>query len=140
LKQQEAPAPVSAEVVAEVKPEPVVEAPQPVQVAVVPTGWYPKPRDYDGRFDGLLKLHFGSSWEYARKIMICESGGWEYSHNGDARTGDDSWGLFQINLFGSLKYGRPSPDYLSNPEQNIAYAAGMWRSQGWKPWSCRHKV
>ena len=117
-------------------PEPVVAPIQPVpHVPVASRAVY-----VDGQYDALLQVHFGSSWGYAKKIMLCESGGRSDAHNGNASTGDDSWGLFQINRFGKLALTRPAPSLLVDPEFNIRYAAGMWRAQGWKPWSCRLKI
>lgn len=39
-------------------------------------------------------------------IAIAESGGRTDAHNGNAATGDDSYGLWQINYFGSLRASR----------------------------------
>lgn len=69
--------------------------------------------------------------------MLCESGGNPAAHNNNAHTGDDSWGLMQINRFGKLAQVRPASHLLTDPEFNIRYAAGMYRAQGWRPWSCR---
>lgn len=93
-----------------------------------------KPSNYDG----LLQAHFGSSWLIARAVMMAESGGRSdaigdghltYYVNG-IKFGY-SVGLFQIRQLP----GRPSTTSLMSPEFNIRHAAGMWRSQGWKPWS-----
>ena len=93
-------------------------------------------------YDALLKKHFGSQWRNAQKVMMCESGGKNRAHNYSDVTHDDSWGLFQINRYGNLKKSRPSPSWLTVPENNIAYAAGMQRSQGWhNPWKrCSRNV
>lgn len=73
-------------------------------------------------------------------IMECESGGHPDKHNGDATTGDDSWGLFQINRFGKLATTRPPADWLTDPEHNVAYAAKMYKGESFKPWSCAKKL
>jgi len=52
--------------------------------------------------------------------------------------GDDSWGLFQINLYGNLRHQRPSADWLVVPENNVAYAYEMWQIHGWRPWAVCH--
>jgi soluble lytic murein transglycosylase-like protein len=70
----------------------------------------------------------------ALAVMRQESGGNPTQHNNNPATGDDSWGLYQINRYGSLAKGRPLPDWLATPENNIAYAADMYRAQGWEPW------
>lgn len=73
--------------------------------------------------------------------MMCESSGDPLNHNWNPSTGDDSWGLFQINLYGANKLTRPSSDWLTIGENNIAYAFGMWKVQGWsRPWGCARKL
>jgi hypothetical protein len=91
-------------------------------------------------YDTLLQKYFGSQWQTAHKVMMCESRGNPTAHNNNWLTGDDSWGLMQINLFGPLKYSRPDATLLVNPEFNIRYAAGMYHSQGWKPWGCARRM
>jgi hypothetical protein len=95
---------------------------------------------YDGRWDGLLRKYFGSEYENARKVMLCESGGREWVVNDNPATGDYSVGLLQINLIGRLALTRPSEAWLKVAENNIKYAAAMQKSQGWGPWSCTKKV
>lgn len=74
--------------------------------------------------------------DFAIRVAKCESGLRPNAHNYNPATGDDSWGVFQINRYGRLKYGRPEPDKLVNYKFNIKYAYEMYCSQGWKPWSC----
>lgn len=63
------------------------------------------------------------------------------AHNDNRRTGDDSYGLYQINMIDSLgparraQYGLPNNDALLNPETNTAVARHMQGAQGWRPWS-----
>jgi LysM repeat protein len=89
-------------------------------------------------WDALLQQHFGSEWQYAKKIMMCESSGNPHALNASGR--DYSVGLFQINLYGPLAASRPSEAWLRNGANNIAYAAQMWRTSGWTPWTCSRKV
>lgn len=75
-------------------------------------------------------------WDYdmARKVMICESGGNPNAHNFSHATKDDSWGLFQINIYGKLAEIRPPSKWLEIPENNIEYAYKIYLSEGWKAW------
>lgn len=71
----------------------------------------------------------------ALAVMKLESGNNPGAHNFNPATGDDSWGLLQVNRYGSLAAARPSAEWLTVPANNIAYAAGIWRAQGWcRPW------
>lgn len=62
--------------------------------------------------------------------MDYESSGNPVAHNYNPSTGDDSWGLYQINLYGRLKDDRPSVEELKDPEKNIAFAAELFRNSG----------
>lgn len=65
----------------------------------------------------------------------------EKSHYVNPKTGDDSYGLFQINLKGSLKAERMARYHLSKPEDlydpvtNAKAAYDLWLYQGRKSWS-----
>ncbi len=68
----------------------------------------------------------------AYDVMMIETG-----HTGNPRivndnpsTGDYSVGCFQINLIGAMRAVRPSEASLKNASVNVAYAYGMWKSQG----------
>jgi len=77
---------------------------------------------------------YGWNDKIAYKVMICESGGNPNAHNFSHITKDDSWGLFQINLYGNLAKTRPSAEYLKNPINNIEYAYKIYLSEGWGAW------
>lgn len=51
-------------------------------------------------------------------IAIAESGGRTDAHNGNAATGDDSYGLWQINYFGKMLQGRSTR--YGTPQQLVA--------------------
>ncbi len=83
----------------------------------------------------LIQRYFPKS-EHKRawNVMMGESGG-----RADA-VGDNypirgqtipSYGLMQIRALP----GRPSPEQLKDPDFNMKYAAGMWKAQGWRPWT-----
>ena len=71
----------------------------------------------------------GQSLETALKIVDRESRGNPLDHNYNPKTGDNSYGLFQINMYGYLEaprlatYGLKSNDELYDPVTNaqIAY-------------------
>lgn len=94
----------------------------------------------EGEYDTLLQQYFGKDWRVFKRIMLCESGGNPAAHNWNPATGDDSWGILQINRYGKLAATRPLPAKLIDPEFNIRYAAGMFHAQGYKPWSCAKKL
>lgn len=68
--------------------------------------------------------------EHALLIMSCESGGVPTKHNYNPATRDNSWGLYQVNLWGSNAKNRPPASELVKPEVNIAYAYNLYVSQG----------
>jgi hypothetical protein len=75
------------------------------------------------------------AWAVAKK----ESHGNPLSHNGNRKTGDNSYGLFQVNMLGSLgdtrrdKFNLVSNAELFNPVVNAQIAYHM--SGGGKDWS-----
>ena len=70
----------------------------------------------------------GESLKLAWGIVMRESRGGPTSHNGNANTGDNSYGLFQINMIGSLgvdrreRYNLSSDEDLLNPVTNARIA------------------
>lgn len=81
-----------------------------------------------GNWDGLLQQYFGTAWQQAKRVMLCESGGNASAYNPSGATG-----LMQIMAMP----GRPSITWLMVPENNIAYAAQLYRASGWRPWVCQ---
>jgi hypothetical protein len=80
----------------------------------------------------------GSGLKMAWAIVQKESTARPHAHNDNPRTGDDSYGLFQINMRGSMgpdrrqRYGILSNEYLFNPVINSQVAFEM--SNGGKSW------
>lgn len=81
----------------------------------------------------LIKKYFPKEqWATAQAVMLAESGGNasavgdNYPINGQTIP---SYGLFQIRALP----GRPGN--MTDPEANVAYAAQLWKAQGWQPWS-----
>ncbi len=73
--------------------------------------------------------------QIAYEIMKCESSKDPEAWNKNHRTGDNSWGLFQINIYGYLEDNRPPAEWLVVPENNIQYAYELYEKDGWKPWT-----
>jgi len=87
------------------------------------------------RGEGLVK-----AWAVAKK----ESNGRPMAFNGNEKTGDNSYGIFQINMIGMLKDGRKEKfginfnSELLNPVINAQVAYHM--SNGGKDWSAWHGI
>lgn len=62
-----------------------------------------------------------------------ESGYRADAHNGNASTGDNSYGLFQINLLGGM-HSQFSPEMLSTAGGSVQAAASLVKSGGLQPW------
>lgn len=80
------------------------------------------------------------AWAVAKK----ESNGRPLAFNGNVKTGDNSYGIFQINMLGMLKEGRHDKfglnfnSELLNPVINAQIAYHM--SAGGKNWSAWHGI
>lgn len=55
------------------------------------------------------------------------------AHNGNRATGDDSYGLFQINLLGG-QHSQWTPDQLSTYEGSVQAGAELVKQSGLQPW------
>jgi len=123
--------------------------------AGAPAGGAPTP-GAGGKYDeaGLIALmkQAGATDEEAKvfaKIAIRESSGIPTAHNNDSRTGDDSYGLWQINMIGRMgpdrlkRLGINDPKELLDPLVNARAALMLKRGQmgpgpaGWRPWRGR---
>lgn len=84
----------------------------------------------------------GDGLKMAYAIAMAESGGNASAHNGNASTGDNSYGLFQINMLGSMgparrkQYGLSSNESLFDALTNAKVAYKMsGGGKHWGPWS-----
>jgi len=74
-------------------------------------------------------------------IAMAESSGNARAHNTNAGTGDNSYGLWQINMLGAQgperqrQMGLKSYDDLFNPQTNARAAMSVYKSQGFGAWS-----
>lgn len=74
-------------------------------------------------------------------VVMPESGGRPWAHNPNASTGDNSYGLWQINMLGAMGperrrwFGISSNEQLFNPVVNARAALKILRSQGPRAWT-----
>ena len=91
----------------------------------------------------LRKAGFrGEGLKMAYAIAMAESSGNARAHNPNAGTGDNSYGLFQINMLGAMgperrkQYGLGSNEDLFDPLTNAKVAFKMsGGGKNWGPWS-----
>lgn len=83
----------------------------------------------------------GKALEVAYAVARAESGHRPKAFNGNAKSGDKSYGIFQINMIGKLgaarrqKFGLSSNEDLFQPEINARIAYEMsGGGKNWKPW------
>jgi hypothetical protein len=92
--------------------------------------------------DVLKSVGFqGKSLKEAWAVAMKESTGRPNAHNDNPNTGDNSYGLFQINMRGSLgpdrlqRYGLSSYEDLFDPYTNATIAYQMSKGgKSWGPW------
>lgn len=81
----------------------------------------------------------GNDIHIAGAVAMAESGGSTTSHN--ATPPDNSYGLWQINMLGSLgpsrrkQFGITSNDQLYDPRINAQAAHAVWKGSGWSAWT-----
>lgn len=81
----------------------------------------------------------GTNVDIAVAVALAESSGDPRKHNGVG--GDDSYGLMQINMLGSMgpdrrkRFNLKSNADLFDPATNMRVAYGIWKSEGWHPWT-----
>lgn len=96
-----------------------------------------------GLMDILRQAGFsGQALNTAYAIAMAESSGNAQAHNGNAGTGDNSYGLFQINMLGGMgperrkRFNLSSNDALFDPLTNAKIAYQMSKGgTDWSPWS-----
>lgn len=99
----------------------------------------------DGQLAALAAINFDPGNNdvatVATAIALAESGGNERAHNQNAATRDDSYGLWQINMYGDLGPARRRQfDLKSNADlydqfKNAQVAGDIWNASGFTPWS-----
>ena len=100
------------------------------------------PYDYQRSFE--LARSVGASESEARmlaSVVAPESGGNPSAHNPNASTGDNSFGLWQINMLGPMgterrrQFGLQRNEELFDPRTNANAALNILRSQGPTAWT-----
>mgnify|MGYP001582553883 CR=1 FL=1 len=117
-----------------------VNDPSRKDASSTPTSAVPGPMGGGGQVSDLIKKYFPKDqWQNALAVAKGESGlnpgaiGDNYSIRGQTIP---SYGVFQIRGLP----GRPPKEQLLDPEQNIKYAANLFASQGWRPWTVARKL
>jgi Mg2+/Co2+ transporter CorC len=84
----------------------------------------------------------GEALEIAYAVALAESGGNAKAHNDDVSTGDNSYGLFQINMLGDMGperrklYDLKTDKDLYHPPTNARVAFEISEAgKNWQPWS-----
>jgi hypothetical protein len=112
---------------------------QPIQIPILDESTIFTPEEIKNVLE--LAGFEGKSLRTAFGIVLKESTGRPYAHNQNSATGDNSYGLFQINMIGSLGPARRSEFGLANNEElfspiknaQIAYIISDGGSD-WGPW------
>lgn len=79
--------------------------------------------------------------KFLAAVAVPESGLNPTAHNPNAATGDDSYGLWQINMLGAMgvdrarSWGLSSYEQLFDPATNAMAAVSLLRSQGQRAWT-----
>jgi hypothetical protein len=109
----------------------------------------PAPGSVSGKQFGaeeLVRLAIDSGFTKAQApimaaIALAESGGRAEAHNPNRSTGDNSYGLWQINMIDELgnqrrrQFGLKSDEQLKDPATNVRAAKRVFESQGLSAWS-----
>ena len=104
------------------------------------------PTNFSGDFQGAYKLALDAGFNPDESRIMAGIAGAESSYNPSARnpdasTGDNSYGLFQINMLGDMGperrqlFGIDSNDQLLDPATNARAAKTIFDRQGFGAWS-----
>jgi hypothetical protein len=102
----------------------------------------------DSQLAELLKAvgFKGKALKTAWAVAKAESNGRPFAFNGNTKTGDSSYGIFQVNMLGTLgpdrrdKYDLDFNAYLFNPVMNAQIVYRMTKAgTDWSSWSSYNK-
>ena len=93
----------------------------------------------------LKQLALDAGWHEAdahlvSAIAMAESSGRSAAHNSNRDTGDNSYGIMQINMIDGMgperrrQFGIDSNEQLFDPATNMRAARAIYESQGWNAW------
>jgi hypothetical protein len=93
--------------------------------------------------DILYSVGFrGENLKQAWAVVMKESTGRPMAHNQNSKTGDNSYGLFQINMIGKMgpdrlkEFGLESNEDLFDPVRNAEIAFELSKGgKNWSPWN-----
>jgi Lysozyme like domain len=86
---------------------------------------------------GLCTIYFpASEVDHALAVSQCESG---WNTGAWATSGEDSRGLFQINV-GPGAHPELAQYNLFDAQINAYFAGQIFKSSGWGPWTCAHRL
>ncbi len=90
------------------------------------------------QYRALIQKYFPpDQWDNAYRVMMAESVGGD--PNAHATQGEDSRGLFQINVAPNANPELAGAD-LYDPETNVRIAARMYSQRGWQPWTTAQQM
>ena len=105
-----------------------------------------KPTNFSGGYQGAYDLAINAGFKPENARIMAGIAGAESSYkpgarNPDASTGDNSYGLWQINMLGGMgperraQFGIDNNDQLLDPATNAAAAKKIFDQQGFGAWS-----
>ena len=115
----------------------------PIKVCLSPIGQYMTAKKLTPHqlYELLQYVGFkGHALKVAWAVAMKETHGNPLAHNYNPRTGDNSYGVFQVNLYGALRgrikeFGLKSAHELTNPVKNAQIAYRMSSGgKNWTPW------
>jgi soluble lytic murein transglycosylase-like protein len=113
-----------------------VEPVRTSQVPSVPTPTPPEPVAGVEQWRPLVAKYFPADQvDNALAVIMGESSA-DPTKVGDLDTAYPSYGLMQVRALP----GRPAPEFLLHPENNIKYSAEMFVQQGWCPWTAAKNI